>query len=196
MSEQIYNLAVVAKVTGISPHPNADRLDLLQIWMPLRNGSFTTTLVVGKHYRLGDLGVWLKPGAVVGRELARSMWMPAGMPFEVRDMDIRGQNSPGLWCGAWYRNELGQPSKFNSATRNRGADRAEDGWLHWKFFRDDWQPGDIVDEALGLTSLRSSTAEQPTASRQDVDGGGRATTSVKGSNPAAGSILSAGGASA
>lgn len=65
------NLAVVGRITEITPHPSADRLELLRIayprWEPRDPGlvAVMVTLVSGKHYRAGDPGVLFLPGAVL-----------------------------------------------------------------------------------------------------------------------------------
>lgn len=153
------SLAVVGRITEITAHPSADRLELLRIayprWEPRDPGiaGVVVTLVSGKHYRAGDLGVLFLPGAVLPAWLARQLWLPVvDGRFLVRDIEFMGVSSPGVWAGEWYRNDKEVPSRLNSKARAQGADREVDGWLHWGPFQDAWTPGRHVDGALEVTT--------------------------------------------
>jgi hypothetical protein len=155
-------LAVVSVISRIRPHPDADRLEIMTF--PFWAGE--VDLVVGKHYRAGDEGMWLRPGAILPGWLARQLWMPTvDDEFEVRAMDMRGVHSPGLWCGRWYRNDSGVPSRLNSKSRAQGADREVDGWLHWGPWDPDWRLFDDVGDRLGVHARVAQAVEQPVANR-------------------------------
>jgi hypothetical protein len=141
------NLAVVEKITEIRRHPNADRLELIRFGDVL--------LVTGKHYRVGDLGVWLKPGAQIPGWLARELWLVgvqrANDPFIVHEIPIRGVASPGLWCGQWYRNDSSKESVLHAEDRALGGGTVSaDGWIGWGHWNPDWRLGDYVDAELGV----------------------------------------------
>jgi hypothetical protein len=180
----------VGRITDITPHPNADKVELIHIAYASAGAVARLTLVTGKHYRDGDLGIWLPPGTVIPGWLAYQLWMHGKQripqDFEVREIPIRGIASPGLWVGQWYRNDKSVESVLNADDRERGGGRVVDGWIEWQYWQQDWWPGDVLDIET-LERLRSSTAEQPTASRQDVEAVA-AETVLMGSNPAAGSI--------
>jgi hypothetical protein len=188
----------VGRIHTIRPHPDADRVELIDITSVLAPGH-ALTLVTGKHYREGDLGIWLPPGTIIPGWLSYQLWMHGKtripQDFEVRDIPIRGVASPGLWVGQWYRNDSSVESVLNADDRERGGGRLVDGWIEWQHWQAEWQPGDVLD-LVTLTSLRSSPEELLTRGQQEVDGEGRATDSVRGSIPAAGSISLTGGASA
>lgn len=146
-------LAVVARIVEIRPHPTAERLEVLRIRWPTVVGLlyWTEELVSGKHYRENDLGVHIRPGAIIPGWLARQLWLPVvDGTFTVRNMPVGGVSSPGIWAGEWYRNDKSRPSRLNSKSRAQGADREVDGWLHWGPFAPEWEPGDIVSARLGI----------------------------------------------
>ena len=151
------SLAVVGRITDIQPHPNADRLEIIsfdygrgQLYDPVLPD--IQSLVTGKHYRVGDLGVWLKPGAWIPGWLAHDLWLVgkerAQEPFEVREMPLRGVNSPGLWCGQWYRKDSSKESRLRWDDYQRGGGRIVEGWIEWARWNPEWRVGDAVDDAL------------------------------------------------
>lgn len=178
------SLAVVGRIIDIDPHPNADRLDILRLEFPIGYES----LVTGKHYRVGDLGIWLQPGAWIPGQLAYELWMVgkqrASEPFEVREIEIRGVASPGLWCGRWYRNDSSKESRLRADELARGGGQVVDGWIKWARWNDAWRPGDIVDAELGIGSSPSSSGvEQPVSNRTVTVG----SLPASGASPVAGS---------
>jgi tRNA-binding EMAP/Myf-like protein len=142
-------LAVVARISSIHPHPNADRLEIIHA--DFAEGR-TICLVTGKHYRIGDLGVWLKPGALIPGWLAHDLWLVgknrSSENFTVREIEIRGVASPGLWVGQWYRNDSSKESKLRADELARGGGEVVDGWISWARWHPLWSVGDVVDEEL------------------------------------------------
>lgn len=189
-------LAVVCRIDTIRPHPNADRLDVIRVYNPLppdprwpAYAAEDRELVTGKHYRAGDLGVWLKPGAWIPGWLAYQLWMVgkkrAEEPFEVREIEIRGVASPGLWVGSWYRNDSSKESALRADDLRRGGGTEVNGWISWGRWDPLWEFGQAVDSQLGVTSCPpSSVAEQLVANQQVA-----ARQSALGAIPAAGSNL-------
>lgn len=155
------SLAIVGYITNIEPHPNADRLEIIEVLHaelgPPGADAPSVRLVTGKHYRIGDFGVWLRPGAWIPGWLARELWLVgkerAAQPFEVREIEIRGVNSPGLWCGQWYRTDSSKESRLRADERALGGGKVVDGWIGWERWDLHWGLGDAVDEALGVTSM-------------------------------------------
>jgi tRNA-binding EMAP/Myf-like protein len=151
--------AVVGRIMAIASHPNADRLEVIKVAFNEDPGS-DVMLVTGKHYRVGDLGVWLRPGAWIPGWLAFDLWMVgkerATQPFEVREIPIRGVVSPGLWCGQWYRKDKSKESRLRWDDIQRGGGRVVDGWIEWNRWGPAWKVGDTVDEALGVSPFNLS----------------------------------------
>jgi hypothetical protein len=125
-------LAVVTRILEVTPHPDpiATRTEVIHILVPpglcadcpppapgepQGGRGAAQPLVTGKHYRAGDLGVWLRPGGYIPGYLARSLWMVgkkrANDWFEVRSIPIGPPGgtvkveSPGLWCGMYYQTD-------------------------------------------------------------------------------------------
>jgi len=144
------SLAIVSSIAHIEPHPNADRLEIIFIKVP----PGLQQLVTGKHYRSGDLGVWLKPGALIPGWLAHDLWLVgknrSDQPFIVREIEIRGVASPGLWAGQWYRNDSTKESKLRADELSRGGGETRDGWISWARWNRSWIPGQSVDTELDV----------------------------------------------
>jgi len=85
-----YPGVVVARITALRPHPNADKLQLVEV----DNGSDKLSVVCGAwNIKVGDKA----PLAAVGAKL------PNGL--EIKEAVIRGQRSAGMLCAA---DELGR----------------------------------------------------------------------------------------
>ena len=148
--------AIVGRVVSIEPHSNADRLEVLDVLVsetPYVTPHYMQ-LVTGKHYRAGDLGVWLADGARIPGWLAYQLWLVgkkrAAEPFEVRAMEIRGVWSGGLWVGEWYRNDSSKESALRADDLRRGGGAEVDGWIRWARWNQAWKVGDVVAEELGI----------------------------------------------
>lgn len=153
------NYAHVLRIKDIEPHPNpeVERLEVIV----LSNG---TKLVTGKHYRIGDLGIHLMPGAAIPGWLAEQLWLVgkkrATAWFEVRTLELKGTVSPGLWCGRFYKNDTSQESvrhwqemKERSdvyASEVKGDTVDAEGFIRWPFWRDHWTEGYTLDGYLGI----------------------------------------------
>lgn len=153
------SLAIVGRIVDIMPHPNADRVEVITIRYNDDCAGCDVRLVTGKHYRVGDPGVWLRPGAVIPGWLAYQLWMVgkkrAEENFVVRDMPIRGVPSPGLWVGQWYRNDSSKESVLRAEELERGGGRVVDGWIEWVRWNPAWRPGDDVTEELGVDGVQT-----------------------------------------
>ena len=169
-------MSVVARITKITPHPDPEVTRLELISVSSFDGPFGSArppgwpriqLVTGKHYRVGDLGVWIRPGAWIPGWLAHDLWLVgkkrAGKEwFEVREIAIKGVPSPGLWCGQFYMNDGSQESieRF----REYGGDNDAHGargpnWVSWPYWQKQWQPGDVLDSYLGVLDFNPRAAE-------------------------------------
>lgn len=106
--------AVVERIRDIEPHPDPkiERLEVIVLTSGVK-------LVTGKHYRIGDRGVYLRPGCLIPGWLAEQLWLVGKKRaiawFEVRSIPIGVDDgikvqSPGLWCGEWYRNDTSPES--------------------------------------------------------------------------------------
>lgn len=194
--------ALVAQISSIRPHPDADRLEIIRLRWPAGPIVGGVSLVTGKHYRVNDLGVWLQPGALIPGWLAHDLWLVgkkrANEPFEVRDIEIRGVASPGLWCGQWYRNDNSKESALHASHLYEGGGRLVNGWISWARWNPAWRPGDGVDSELDVRPRPpSSVAEQPvvnrtvaaktTTSSRPIAGQGDDAVEASGSTPAVGS---------
>lgn len=168
------SFSVVAKVVQIVPHPNADKLDVLTLlWTdgPSHTGgeSFDMVKVVtGKHYREGQLGVYIRPGCLIPGWLAEDLWLLGTQKaheqwFEVRTIKMRGIESPGLFCGETYQKDYADPRSLALFDKRLdvGRDVGEDtiaiitedefrGIIKWPYWRKHWKVGDVLDNYLGI----------------------------------------------
>jgi hypothetical protein len=163
-------LAIVARIFDVRPHPNADRLEIIRVsW-----GFPCVDLVTGKHYREGDLGVCLRPGALIPGWLAHDLWLVgknrSDQPFIVRDIEIRGVASPGLWAGQWYRNDSSKESRLRADELARGGGEIVDGWISWARWNPSWKPGDVVDAELEVIPAHVAQSEEHLVGNQEVAG--------------------------
>ncbi len=176
----------VGRVVYLIPHFNADDLDLLTF--SYKDGELR--LVVGKHYRPGDLGIWLPPGTIIPGWLSYQLWMHGKrripQDFEVRAIEMRGVASPGLWVGQWSRNDKSKESILSAAARERGGGRVVDGWIEWAHWQPEWHVGDVLALEDIHNARVAQLAEQQTASLQVA----APATEPVGSNPAASSTES------
>lgn len=162
------SLTVVARVIEVVPHPNADRVEVIRISSSARiriglvdGYAETTTLVTGKHYRAGDLGVWLQPGASIPGWLANHLW-EAGKKkasdstyrFTVMEKQLRGIASPGLWIGKFYQTDTSAESHDHARElkEHGGIETFREGvsWITPPYWNPEWKVGDVVDAELGV----------------------------------------------
>lgn len=191
-------LAVVTRILKVEPHPDptATRTEVIHVLIPpglcencpppppgepQGGRGAAQQLVTGKHYRAGDLGVWLRPGGYIPGWLARSLWMVgkarANAWFEVRSIPIGPPGgtvkveSPGLWCGMYYQTDTSREShEHYEEMREQGGvevwrnsagelweglgQRAEfTPWIRWPYWKARWQVGDVLDDHLGVLSF-------------------------------------------
>jgi hypothetical protein len=124
--------AQVVKVAAIIPHPDPEtiRLEILS----LSNG---IEIVTGKHYEVGQLGIYIPAKAMIPGWLAEELWLVAKGDawFEVQSKVMRGVPSPGVFIGQRYRKDKDRPS-FD--------------WETFPQWRDRWVEGDDVAAYLGV----------------------------------------------
>lgn len=90
----------VGTITAIAPHPNADKLRIVQVDL---GGEANKTIVCGAD----NVSVGMK--VVVALSGAMVRWHGEGEPVEIKDCKIRGQMSEGMICAA---EEIGVESVF------------------------------------------------------------------------------------
>jgi hypothetical protein len=158
--------ALVGRITEILPHPNAERMEIIRFDTGL--GSLydpslpdLQNLVTGKHYAVGDLGVWLRPGASIPGWLAHDLWLvgkekasAGGYRFTVREIPLRGVPSPGLWIGSFYQSDTSAQSHDHARElqEHGGVETWREGqsWITPAYWNDQWRLGDAVDAELGI----------------------------------------------
>ncbi len=164
--------AVVERIRAIAPHPDPriERLEIVELTSGVR-------LVTGKHYRAGDLGIYIRPGALIPGWLAEQLWLVgrkrAHAWFEVREIPIGladgvKVNSPGLWCGQLYKHDtsteslehFGDMAAAGGVVGTRGD---QEGWISWPYWRLEWREGFTLDGHLGIVEAE----EQPRGTRHD-----------------------------
>lgn len=83
-----YDHIIVGEITGAKPHPNADKLNVYQVF----DGQTDTQVVSGdRGINVGDKVGWLRPGATVP-----STW-GTDAPFVLGVRDMRGLESNGMF---------------------------------------------------------------------------------------------------
>lgn len=119
--------AIVVHIDKIEPHPDADRLELVN----LTNG---VQIVSGPHYELGCIGVYIPAGQTIPGWLAEDLWMvkKGNVSVDVEPRMIRGVLSPGVFAGAVFRNAPDRP------------------WQQWPMWRERFKEGDDLSEYLGV----------------------------------------------
>ena len=151
--------AVVERLRAIEPHPDPriERLEIVELTSGVR-------LVTGKHYRAGDLGIYIRPGALIPGWLAEQLWLVgrkrAHAWFEVREIPIGlgdgiKVNSPGLWCGQFYKHDTSAESLEHFADMAAaggvvGMRGEQEGWISWPYWRLEWREGFTLDGHLGI----------------------------------------------
>jgi tRNA-binding EMAP/Myf-like protein len=161
----------VVEINEIVPHPNADRLEILQLARPDPvQGAWFEQIVAGKHYAKGSRGVYLPPGCILPGWLAEDMWLVgfgnANRWFTIESKVMRGVPSPGLFAGEWYMKDRGdeQSVRRYAKLREAGAtmltttDNKE--WLRWPMWQSRWKVGDDVGDYIGVQCPDSSSAER------------------------------------
>jgi tRNA-binding EMAP/Myf-like protein len=144
----VQQLAIVCRVAKIEKHPNADRLELVTVdyeWG-------ASTVVTGPHYAEGQLGIYIRPGAVIPGYIAEDCWLVgrggsnAWTPIVTKNM--RGIESPGLFCGAFYKKLRGDPRSEERFTLQ--GEPLDDDWIAWRYWRDHWKVAEDVSAYLGI----------------------------------------------
>ena len=193
------SLAVVGKVIDIRPHldPEVTRLEVLSVAFRKNpdKSEQVIDLVTGKHYRVGQLGIWVRPGAWIPGWLAMELWLVGKKRskswFEVRSINIRGVESPGLFCGQIYMKDGSDASAIRYAELEAHGGVVGEGWIHWPYWRIEWQLGDVLDDYLGVvpTCPRSSVEEQRLVKPEVAvsQGIGTVATPILSATPAVGS---------
>lgn len=147
--------SVVERIRAIHQHPDTrvERLEIIELTSGVR-------LVTGRHYRVGDRGVYLRPGCLIPGWLAEQLWLVGKKRalawFEVRSIPIGildgpKVESPGLWCGEWYRDDKTEESLDKAVQMMKdGATVDGEGFIHWIFWREEWKEGFCLDGHLGI----------------------------------------------
>ncbi|MEI8388676.1 MAG: phenylalanine--tRNA ligase subunit beta [bacterium] len=135
---------VVAQIREISPHPDAEKLQLAKVF----NGTEEKTVVCGaKNIAVGQL----IPYATVGSEV---MDRKSGEKFSLKPAKIRGVESQGMLCSA---EELGlKTTDFQE----------DDGILILNKIKEGIKPGQDIKEVLGIKE-DNVLHVAPTANRGD-----------------------------
>jgi len=154
--------ARIVKVVNRIAHPNADRLDVLEIEWPHELGAsfhpYTQEVVTGKHYVPGQLGVHIPEGAILPGPLAVDLWMwgaKSDKPWLVEAKVMRGIRSSGVFSGREYRVDPNDPRSIEKHEQHSAAgdELLPDGSYKWALWKDHWQLGDDVTDELGSTGL-------------------------------------------
>ncbi|MBI5135003.1 phenylalanine--tRNA ligase subunit beta [Candidatus Uhrbacteria bacterium] len=157
---------VVGAVKAIKPHPNADRLRLVETLV----GERTLTIVCG--------GKNLYPGQRVAVALEGAMvrWHGQGEKVKLEPATIRGVKSEGMICAASeldlpINDRHPEPSK-GSREILRAAQNDDDGpfILDLTRFIPTTKPGTRLDVALGLDDVRYEIDNKSLARRADLWG--------------------------
>lgn len=120
------------RVEELLPHPDAHSLELLV----LSNG---VTVVVGRHYEQGQLGVYVPGGHAIPGWLAEESWMvKKGDWLLVEPRVMRGVPSPGIFLGERYRKTPEHP------------------WEPWAMWRPRFAVGDDITGYLGVLNGREA----------------------------------------
>jgi hypothetical protein len=170
----VSNNGIVGQIESIYSHSNADRLDILEV---LVSDRFYATphyvsLITGKHYRVGDFGIWIPDGVEISGWLANDLWLVGkkrrNEPFKVRAMEIRGSMSAGLWVGSWYKKDNSRESAIRASDHYyTGTIIDHEGYIKWPWWNDKWKVGDTVyDLDKWVPSLGSSESEQSVFNRE------------------------------
>ena len=94
ITTQTFDNIIVAKVTKIEKHPNADRLQVVELtdgektYAPIVCGAF--------NFEVGAIVALALPGATIPHD----QHDPAGKPFVLTKATIRGIESQGMICSA------------------------------------------------------------------------------------------------
>jgi tRNA-binding EMAP/Myf-like protein len=156
----------VVQIDEIFPHPNADRLEILRLTRP----GWGIEIVAGKHYRKGQLGVYLPANALLPGWLAEDMWMVgsgnANRWVKVTPKMMRGIPSAGLFAGQTYmkvRDDDRSVRRYAKLEAEGGstAKASPDGeeWVTWPIWQPRWKVGDDVGDYIGVQCPDSSVSE-------------------------------------
>lgn len=148
------SLATVVFIDAIRSHPDPEvtRLEVIRVAGAVEG---PTELVTGKHYRVGQRGIWIRPNAWIPGWLARELWLVGkrreSEMFEVRSINIKGVQSPGLFCGEIYQKDgsLASEQRYEQMAEG-GAYEMGAGWISWPYWKESWRVGDDVTRELGI----------------------------------------------
>lgn len=148
--------ALVCRIASIRKHPNADRLDLVDLTMH-NDGVIDVTVVTGPHYRAGQRGVWISPGSIIPGYLAEDLWLcgrgGSNQWHEIGEKNMRGIVSPGMFCGEIYqkvRSDSRSVERYEKLKSEGAAPDPFSDWITWPFWRDHWKDGEDVSAYLGI----------------------------------------------
>jgi hypothetical protein len=152
MMREFSAVCPVVFVAAIEPIAGADRLELLR----LSNG---IEVVTGKHYLVNQRGIYIPAGVIIPGWMAEDMWLYGSSkamrePFFVREIELMGMKSPGLFCGQSYIRDKDDPrsvARFEKLKSEGGQpSRHGDDAIVWPMWRSWWQLGDNVAVYLGI----------------------------------------------
>jgi hypothetical protein len=125
--EQIMKPECIVYKIFLSKHPTDDNLEIGQV------GPYQ--LVVGKHYRGGQLGFHVPEGAHIPDKLLDDMWLRGRLAGKkknrVKNREMKGVISDGLFYGEGYYDE-----NWN--------------WIVTPSWNPNWKSGDNVADEVGI----------------------------------------------
>ena len=134
--------AIVCRIEKIEKHPNADKLELLNLTWSDRceliddEKDHRVQVVTGPHYLVGSLGVFIEAGSFIPGYMVEDFWLggrgSTKQWFQVVSKNMRGIESPGIFGGQVWQ-----------------IDRTK-LWRVWDGFKDWWTVGMDVSAYLGI----------------------------------------------
>ena len=130
LTEDSVSYSTISRIITIRDHPasNAHQLDVVHLDVRHEH----VTIVTGKHYRAGDLGLYIRPGCRIPGWLAEEGDFGTTGWFDVIEITKKGVPSPGIFYGSVWRKKKGKP------------------YLKWRWWKSEWQEGDTLDDFIGI----------------------------------------------